>query len=86
MNFTTRHCKRRQKSDQWALLNLIPVPKSGDLSRTGNYKSTCLNSLVPKIYNSMLLTRSDLTLIDDHLKKASDREGELGFTIKPRQT
>ena len=38
-------------------MNLIPVPKSGDLSQAGNYRGICLNSIVAKTYNRMLLNR-----------------------------
>ena len=35
LEFCTKALLERQKPDQWPLLNLIPVPKSGDLSKAG---------------------------------------------------
>ncbi|XP_072017053.1 uncharacterized protein [Amphiura filiformis] len=32
--------------DQWSILNIIPIPKSGDLSQGGNYRGISLSSLV----------------------------------------
>ena len=63
----------RQKPEQWSLLNLIPVPKSGDLSKAGNYRGICLSSLVAKTYNRILLNRIK-PHIDDHL-----RTSRIGF-------
>ena len=43
--------------EQWSILNLIPVPKSGDLSNTANYRGISLSSIVAKTFNRMLLNR-----------------------------
>ena len=43
--------------DQWSSFNIIPVPKSGDLSKTDNYRGICLSSVVAKTYNIMTLNR-----------------------------
>ena len=57
LEFCNKALLERQKPDQWTLLNLIPVPKSGDLSTAFNYRGICLSSLVAKTYNRMLLNR-----------------------------
>ena len=36
-------------------MNFIPIPKSGDLSKGGNYRGTSLSSIVGKIFNKMIL-------------------------------
>ena len=46
-----------RKPDQWSLLNLIPIPKSGDLREGKNYRGICLSSIVAKTYNRLLLNR-----------------------------
>ena len=46
-----------ERPDQWSIINIIPIPKSGDLSLGGNYRGISLSSLVAKVYNKMLLNR-----------------------------
>ena len=36
-------------------MNIIPVPKSGDLSKTDNYRGISLICIIAKIYNRMIL-------------------------------
>ena len=43
--------------DHWSVINIIPIPKSGDLSLGGNYRGISLSSLVAKVYNKMILNR-----------------------------
>ena len=43
------------KPDQWSILNIVPIPKSGDLSDAGNYRG--ISSIVAKLYNRMILNR-----------------------------
>ena len=52
---------------QWAILNIIPIPKSGDLRSTSNYRGISLSSVVAKAYNKMILNRIK-TGIDDKLR------------------
>ena len=49
--------EEQEKPDQFSILNLIPLPKSGDLGVTDNYRGIALSSLVAKIVNKMLLNR-----------------------------
>ena len=53
--------------EQWTEINLLPIPKSGDLSQTGNYRRINLSSQVAKIVNKMILNRI-LPKIDSHLR------------------
>ena len=46
-----------QAPDQWSIINIIPIPKSGDLSLGSNYRGISLSSLVAKVYNKMILNR-----------------------------
>ena len=46
-----------QMPDQLGIMNLLPLPKSGDLSKTGNYRGIALTSLVMKTINRMILNR-----------------------------
>ena len=43
--------------EEWKTLIIIPVPKSGDLTRPDNYRGISLISLVMKLYNRMILNR-----------------------------
>ena len=56
-----------KKPEQWSLLNIIPIPKSGNLSKAGNYRGISLSSIVAKIFNKMILCRIRSEL-DDHLR------------------
>ena len=42
---------------QWSISNIVPIPKSGDLTKTDNYRGISLTSVVAKVYNRMLLNR-----------------------------
>jgi len=46
-----------QKPAQWSILHIITIPKSGDLSLTGNYRGISLSSIASKITNKLLLNR-----------------------------
>jgi hypothetical protein len=45
------------KPDLWSLSSIIPVPKSGDLSKTDNYRGISLTCIIAKMYNRMILNR-----------------------------
>ena len=45
------------KPQQWSDINLLPIPKTGNLSLTGNYRGIGLSSVVAKLVNKMLLNR-----------------------------
>jgi hypothetical protein len=42
---------------QWTTSNIVPIPKSGDLTNTDNYRGISLSSVVAKVYNRMILNR-----------------------------
>ena len=71
------HCNRflkdNIKPEIWSLSNIIPVPKSGDLSKTDNYRGISLTCIIAKMVNSMILNRIR-DAIDPHL-----RENQNGF-------
>ena len=43
--------------DQWSINNIIPLPKSGDLSDYKNYRSIALSVIAAKITSKMILNR-----------------------------
>ena len=47
----------REKPSQWSIVNIVPIPKSGDLSLGGNYRGISLSSIVAKTHNRMILNR-----------------------------
>lgn len=57
-----------KKPTEWSVINIVPIPKSGDLSKPGNYRGISLSSVVSKLYNKMLLLRIRPTL-DPLLRK-----------------
>ena len=42
---------------QWSMLNIIPIPKSGNLRSASSYRGISLSSVVAKAYNKMILNR-----------------------------
>ncbi|XP_038049670.1 uncharacterized protein LOC119723183 [Patiria miniata] len=36
---------------QWLLSNIIPVPKSGDIGKTDNYRAISLTCIIAKMFN-----------------------------------
>ena len=57
LRISNKFYMENQMPEQLGILNLIPIPKSGDLSKTGNYRGIALTSLVMKIINRMILNR-----------------------------
>jgi hypothetical protein len=41
--------------DQWSILNIVPIPKTGDLRQGGNYRGISLSSIVAKTFNRLIL-------------------------------
>ena len=58
----------QMKPKQWSILNIIPIPKKGDLSLGSNYRGISLGSLVAKTYNRMIWNRIS-PILDYHLRK-----------------
>ena len=56
-----------QKPQQWSDIDLIPLPKSGDLTDTQNYRGISLISTVAKLINKMILNRIQ-SKMDHHLR------------------
>lgn len=52
----------------WSLSHIIPVPKSGDLSKPDNYHGISLTYIIAKMFNRMILNRIR-SAIDPHLKE-----------------
>ena len=57
LKFFNRALLETHKPEQWSIMNIIPMPKSGDLSKGGNYRGISLCSIVAKTYNRMILNR-----------------------------
>ena len=66
LEFSNNLLKKNDKPDQWSQIDLIPLPKSGDLSDTSNYRGISLSSIVAKAVNKMILNRIQPKL-DQHL-------------------
>ena len=48
---------KNDKPELWSFMNIIPVPKSGDLSKPDNYRGISLICIIAKIYNRLILNR-----------------------------
>ena len=57
LDFINKAYETRELPEQWSTLNIVPVPMSGDLSKTNNYRGISLSSLVAKTYNRIILNR-----------------------------
>ena len=44
LSYANRLLIEKQKPSQWLEIDINPIPKSGDLSDTGNYRSHCKSS------------------------------------------
>ena len=73
LSFCNQVLMNGRKPDQWSLSNILPVPKSGNLSNTDNYRGIGLTCIIAKIFNSMILNRIRGP-IDSHL-----RDNQNGF-------
>ena len=76
LDFCNQALINNRKPNQWSILNLIPAPKSGDLSNTANYRGISLSPIVAKTYSRMLLNTIRPHL-DDKL-----RPNQCGFREK----
>ena len=57
LEFCNKALMENDKPDLWSFMNIVPVPKSGDLSNTNNYRGISLICIIAKIYNRMILNR-----------------------------
>ena len=57
LDFCNRALIENDKPDLWSYMNIIPVPKSGDLSNTNNYRGISLICIIAKIFNRLILNR-----------------------------
>ena len=57
LQFCNKALVENDKPDLWSFMNIIPVPKSGDLSNTNNYRGISLICIIAKIYNRLILNR-----------------------------
>ena len=46
-----------EQPNPWNISNIVPVSKSGDLTKADNYLGISLTSVIAKTYNSMILSR-----------------------------
>ena len=57
LNFCNRTIMHLEKPEQWSIINIITIPKTGDLSLGKNYRGISLSSIVAKMFNRMILNR-----------------------------
>lgn len=57
LNFCNDALNEGNIPEQWGHINIVPVPKSGNLSKPDNYRGIALTSIVTKTLNKMILNR-----------------------------
>ena len=60
--FCNRALLDGDKPDQWSHSNIVPIPKSGNLSKPANYRGISLSCIIAKIYNRLILNRIRKTI------------------------
>ena len=55
LHFANKMLLENETPEQCSTLNILPIPKSGDLSIAANYGGIALTSLVAKVINRMIL-------------------------------
>ena len=45
------------KPQQWSDINILLLPKNGDLSNASNYRGACLPAMMSKVVNKLILNR-----------------------------
>ena len=55
------------KPEQWSQGDIVPIPKSGNLSQYNNYRGITLSQIAAKITNRMILNRIQ-PVLDPHLR------------------
>ena len=55
--FANKRLMNLDKPDQWSESNLVPIPKSGNLSQVSNYRGISLSQIMLKVVNRMILNR-----------------------------
>lgn len=73
LHFCNAALANGDRPDQWNHANIIPIPKSGDLTNPNNYRGISLTSTIGKTYNRMILNR-----IRDHIDPLL-RKNQNGF-------
>ena len=67
LEFANNLLRKGEKPKQWSEIDMIPVPKSGDLSDTSNYRGISLAPIIAKTVNKMMLNRIQ-PKVDPHLR------------------
>ena len=57
LTFANNLMNFQEKPEQWSKIDMIPLPKSGDLSEPTNYRGVSLSSVVAKCINKLILNR-----------------------------
>ena len=67
LKFANKFVVEHEKPQQWSEINMLPIPKSGDLTDPQNYRGISLISALAKTVNKMILNRLQKK-IDPHLR------------------
>ena len=67
LKFANNFLTNNKKTQQWSELDIVTIPKKGDLSFSANYRGISLSSIVAKTINRMISNRIQPAL-DDKLR------------------
>ena len=62
LQFANKLPMNRDEPVQWSESNLVPIPKSGNLSQVSNYMEISLSQIMLKVVNRMISNRIQLIL------------------------
>ena len=57
LKFANNLLLKLEKPTYWSTIQIQPIPKTGDLSKVGNYRGIALSLIAAKIANKLLLNR-----------------------------
>ena len=55
LNIINKSYINSEQPDLWNISNIVPIPTSGDLTKTDNYRGISLTSTMAKTYNRMII-------------------------------
>ena len=62
LSFANKLLDKGLTSEQWSAIDMIPLPKLGDLSESMNYRGIGLSSVTAELVNKMILNRIQMNI------------------------
>ena len=68
LDFCNRALRHRDIPDQWRHLNIVPVPKKGNLTKADNYSGIAISSVISKTLNRIIMNILIWSLFSELIK------------------